>query len=85
MNWKTLSARRKVTLEIFLEGVETEQEALDLFSQHKVREPPVEEIRSLMQRKLNEKKSKKESAKATVVVETSQKVEEPSQNLETDK
>ena len=50
MNWKYLSKRRKITLESFLSGVSSVDEALKLFSDKQIDEPPVDEIKKLFKK-----------------------------------
>ena len=50
MNWKYLSRRRNIALEVFLAGISTEVAALQYFADKNISDPPVEEIKKMFKK-----------------------------------
>ena len=72
MDWKIISSRRKFSLETYLSGVLTEEEALKKFESHGITNFPLEEVRKILDQK-----------KAPVQQETSLNVSNPVVETET--
>ena len=51
MDWKIISSRRKFSLETYLSGVLTEEEALKKFESHGITNFPLDEVRKILDQK----------------------------------
>jgi len=52
MDWNLISKRRNLNLEKMLEGIQTEQEALKMFADNNISNPPMSEVRNILDAKL---------------------------------
>ena len=52
MKWEYLSKRRSITLESFLSGVSSVEDALRVFSEKQIDNPPIEEIKKMFKKKV---------------------------------